>query len=162
MSPPTISSFFHAGELVQKEPNHYNVIVTIDERLSPYYINNKRIFDDKALCHIVEYFDDISYPQVGYFCPQKKQIENLLNFAENKDNIICACWAGISRSSGMAYVIESSRSTPSKALAILSYDLHRPNELVIRHGSEILDLPEMIDLISDWTIECRRRSKYNW
>ena len=51
---------------------------------------------------------------------------------------IVACKFGVSRSSAIAYLLESQRTSPQEAISILDVNNHYPNELILKFGIEIL------------------------
>lgn len=82
--------------------------------------------------------------------PQKSHVEDILKWTENKDNLIICCRMGISRSSATAYVIACRTQSPDEAVKILHKDNHYPNRRIIKLGAEILNKPEMIDIINQY------------
>ena len=51
----------------------------------------------------------------------------------------------------MAYVIQTQRTNdPVKALVILNRNKHFPNKLVVKHGSVLLEKPEMNAIIEEF------------
>lgn len=95
-------------------------------------------------------FNDISVMREGYIPPSEEHVQKALDFAKGKDELIIACQAGISRSSGMAYVVKTANSTPMEALEILDPHVHQPNMLVVKAGAKILNKPDMIELALIW------------
>lgn len=77
----------------------------------------------------------------------KDDVQKALDFAKDKDEIIVACAAGISRSSATAYAIARSEASVVEAMTILDKDKHWPNRLVLEYGERILKLP-LVDEIN--------------
>jgi predicted protein tyrosine phosphatase len=137
----------------------YNVIF-ITNPGDPFYrpeMHDLIIHAQKAL---VCQFHDVEFdrekdnaPYWGYIGPTKKDIETIIEFAKNKDDLIVSCHAGVSRSSASAFVIVCSQENPKEALKILDKRRHDPNNLIIKHGSEILGKPEMIDIIQQFKFD---------
>ena len=82
--------------------------------------------------------------------PKRHHVQKALDFAKGRDKLIVACQAGISRSSATAYVIQAAEVGPLEALKVLNPKIHSPNLVVVKHGADILNELDMIDLISTW------------
>jgi len=95
-------------------------------------------------------FHDISFESDSHIGPSQDAVTAALKFAEDKEDLVVCCHAGISRSSGTSYVIQSQRTNPKDALSILDVNRHFPNILIVKHGSVILGKPEMVELIRDF------------
>lgn len=94
-------------------------------------------------------FDDIELNHIGRCTVQPEHIKQAVEWATDKPDLIIACRAGISRSSALAYVIESTRVGPEKALEILDMNKHQPNRLVIHTASQILG-GEIMEVYNGW------------
>jgi predicted protein tyrosine phosphatase len=96
-------------------------------------------------------FDDIEFSRTGYIAPDKQRIKEALDWAKDKESILVACLAGISRSSAIAYLIQCMREDhPKDALKILAKRIHHPNSLIVKLGAEILEDGRIIDEYRDW------------
>lgn len=96
---------------------------------------------------------------LGFIVPKQKIIKYALEWASRQENgIICACQAGISRSSSMAVLIKymNTRSV-EKAISILTED-HWPNKLIIKYGAEILEESNLIKEVHQF----KRRLRAKW
>ena len=81
----------------------YDGIITIEDSFEE---DPLRI--DPNICpQLVLCFDDISRPVDDYILPEKKHIQKALKFANNIDggSLLIHCFAGVSRSSGIALAI---------------------------------------------------------
>ena len=67
-----------------------------------------------------------------------EQLTEILKWAEGKENILVHCFAGICRSSAVAFLIGSQAEGPESAMRFMSTKLHTPNEWVIRLGAHLL------------------------
>ena len=95
-------------------------------------------------------FHDISFESPDHRGPTKDDVMSALKFAEDKEDLVICCHAGISRSSATAYTITTQRTNPQDALSVLTLGRHFPNQLIVKHGSVILQKPEMMELIEDF------------
>lgn len=102
----------------------------------------------KECCEIL--FFDVPSPIGGMTPPEREHVQKAIDFAKGRDRLLVCCMMGQSRSSATAYVLKAAEVGPIKALEILNPHVHMPNSVVVRHGSEILGEPHMIDLIRRW------------
>lgn len=102
-------------------------------------------------------FDDITYALRSYVLPKKENIQLAFDFSEEKESIVVACHArfpaGISRSSAIAYLIACKEWGIDKALTILDRNIHYPNALIVKLGSEILKDKNIWDKFCEWQLE---------
>jgi predicted protein tyrosine phosphatase len=61
-----------------------------------------------------------------------------------------SCHAGVSRSSALAYVVRCRDWSPGEAIRVLTPGWHRPNELVVRLGAELLRDPAVYATYAAW------------
>ena len=117
-------------ELVRAEPKQHKVVV----------IHEIGKFNEVAeiveLCRetIVLEMDDVIFGRPG--APTKEKVEAGIKSGFE----IVACKFGISRSSAIAYLLESQRTSPQEAIAILDVNKHYPNQLILKFGIEILGI----------------------
>jgi predicted protein tyrosine phosphatase len=130
-------------------PQRHNLIF-ITHPDDPYALKGTAGLSALAKSFLLLGFHDISKEMEGILGPTKEHVMTALEFAEGKDDLIICCHAGVSRSSGTAYVIATQRTNPKEALNVLEVGKHYPNLLVVKHGSIILDKPEMVELILDF------------
>ena len=97
--------------------------------------------------HRILRFNDINAPANGLTPASPKDIESLLEFAQNwsgEASFLAHCWAGISRSTAAAYIIACQRSAPGTEAA-LAQQLRAaapeatPNPLMIALADTLLD-----------------------
>jgi predicted protein tyrosine phosphatase len=71
--------------------------------------------------HFILRFNDITAPRGGLTPASPKDIESLMEFAQNWSGeapLLAHCWAGISRSTAAAYIIACQRSAPGREAAL--------------------------------------------
>ena len=117
-----------------------------------FYAGGEEEFN-KAKNRLMLQFDDIEYEITNCVAPTKEHVQQALDFSEGKDDIIVSCNAGISRSAATAFLIACKKYGMDKAFEILNPKLHCPNALIIRHGSEILNIPDLPDKMNAWNME---------
>ena len=144
-----ILSLEEALDVVEKGKTDYNIVSIRDKEQPSVY----KLFDDNRANYndlIWEEFDDIEAPRRGDNLVKKEQIERLLDWARDKDNLIVHCTAGVSRSSAMAYLIVCMKEGIPEALSILNYIYHCPNRYLIYAGSKILGNDEIYNQFVVW------------
>lgn len=145
----TICGHRRAVEILEESPNQLDIIFisSPDGRFS--VTNSFRIPElARECCEIL--YHDVEFSIAHMDPPKKHHVEKALDFAKGRDKLIVACQAGISRSSATAYVIQASEVGILEALKVLNPKIHSPNAAVIKHGSEILNEPDMVSLIQQW------------
>jgi predicted protein tyrosine phosphatase len=140
----SIMSRREAAEVIASNPNY--PIIAIGETTSDDV--DEKIVSKAKNCLCLK-FDDIEFERTGYKIVEAKQIRQAIEWAKDKDKLIVACRAGISRSSAMAYLIAASKEGPQEAINILDMSVHQPNPLVIGIGSAILG-QEIQDVFDEW------------
>lgn len=104
---------------------------------------------EKSLNFKALWFDDIKRPVEGFVHPKEDHIKEAIEYAKDKDTLLVACKAGVSRSAATAYVICCSKMKPEEATKILNNG-HWPNELVIEHGVSILNNEDVRNAMHRW------------
>lgn len=94
-----------------------------------------------AKSYEVLYFHDFWKFAPGVTLATKEDIQKALDYAEDKEALIVACAAGISRSSATAYTIARKHTDKEEAIKILDPNIHWPNPHVLGLGGKILNLP---------------------
>lgn len=102
-------------------------------------------------------FDDIEIARPGYTTVNESQIKKILKWAENKDDFIVACRAGISRSSAIAYLIVAEKTSPEEAIKILDMAWHQPNPLVVEVGAKVIGNQKIQEVYNQWKKELYER-----
>lgn len=98
--------------------------------------------------HLV--FDDTDFDGEKT-APQQHHVETALEFANEREDLIVCCHAGISRSAALAYVIECSRVVhPAMAVGIWNKQRHHPNRRVVHLGSVVLNDPNVDKYYTKW------------
>lgn len=150
-----IKSRVDMAAIAEAEPGKYHILIIRDpnEEESPpgepeFYQRKReticRAADSgmkNAKSYEVIYFHDFWQLSPGVILATKEDIKKALEYAEDKETLIVACAAGISRSSATAYTIARKNSSVSEAMSILNKEVHWPNPHVLNLGGEILGLP---------------------
>lgn len=96
-------------------------------------------------------FDDVDFADPNVRPPTIEHVTRALSFAKETEDLIVCCNAGISRSAGLAYVIECSRvAHPALACGVWEKNRHHPNRMVVRLGGELLNDPEVERQHTKW------------
>jgi len=85
--------------------------------------------------------------------PTRVHVESALDWAENKDELVSCCQAGVSRSSAMGFLIACKYNGINNAINLLDRRLHYPNDLIVKTGSEILNDTKVWSAYKDWIDE---------
>lgn len=115
-------------DLVMREPKEHSAVVI--HEVGKYEAVDDIVRNCKQA--LVLEMDDITSDRPG--SPTKEQVQRAINSGYD----IVACKQGISRSSAIAFLIEAHRTTPQEALLLWDVKKHFPNELIMKHGMEIL------------------------
>jgi len=145
-----IASRRTSRELVQEHPGRFNVVSILE----PELLEAPKEIKEFAKDYLPLFFHDIEYKREGFVEPKYEHIEKALAWAEDKDELIVACQAGISRSSAVAYLIQCTREHhPRLALKILKPLKHHPNSLIVNLGADILKNDAIVDEYHNWLSE---------
>lgn len=156
-----ILSHNNALQEVKSHSKEYNVIF-ITNPGDPFYRPEMHDLVIHAKKSLVCQFQDIELERYDPAStnwkagPQKEHIQAIIEFAKDKDNLIVCCHAGISRSSASAFVIACSKEDPKEAVKVLDKRKHDPNVSVVKYGSELLNKPEMVEVIKQFKVEMMR------
>jgi len=129
---------FRSGELID------NWVISISDLADEVLVLGKC----KGIMH--SKFDDIIESWKGRKPAKSKDISRILDWCRDKDGIVVHCYAGVSRSSAVAYLIECLMTPPEIALGILDINQHCPNMHVVRLGAKILNNPEIVTHAERW------------
>ena len=140
-----ISSQENAVKEITNHPDKWNVISIRDSqsRYCPVDQIGHLCKDLLKIC-----FDDVysdKYKNGYQRLATIEDIETMLNFADKKDDLLVHCFAGVSRSSAVAYLIRCTRENPWDAIEKLSKEDHLPNDHVVRLGAKLLDNQDIWD-----------------
>ena len=115
-----------------KEPKQHNAIIIAE------YTQQVDDMFDNCKDHTLLLFWDIINPFSG-IAPKIHHVEKALEWADDKENLLVACAAGISRSSAIAYLTTYNETKSIEtALSKLDLTVHRPNILILMYGDKIL------------------------
>ena len=81
--------------------------------------------------------------------PATCHVVEALAWSEGKENILVHCFAGVSRSPALAYIIACKRMEPEEAMKILDYKLHFPNRMIVQIGAKVLQNPAIWDVFHE-------------
>jgi hypothetical protein len=139
-------------QLARKYPNGCENLIFISDPEAPYFYPETREVVDKSKNKLVLLFTDAEEEEEGFMVvlPTRAQIEQAINFAKGKENLVVSCSAGISRSAATALVIAVQRNGLDKGFSILDPELHWPNLLVVRHGADIIGQPDLVRQATAW------------
>jgi predicted protein tyrosine phosphatase len=104
-------------------------------------------------------FDDACFRTGLHRLADRTTVQQALAWAERRDKLLIACHAGISRSAALAFLIACTDRPPEQALNLLDPEKHRPNDLVVMLGSNILGNRQIWDTFLGW---CRRHEIGDW
>src|SRR5262245_11125807 len=90
----------------------------------------------RRVLHLV--FDDHHVPRPGRRLPAAEDVRRALEWSADSTDLVVSCNAGVSRSSALAYIILCRQRPPQEAIAALTPNWHRPNELIVRLGAQLL------------------------
>lgn len=132
--------------LAHNNPGKYNIISIIEPD-----IKVPREVKEFAKDYLVLSFYDIEYAREdGFQGPTKEHVAKALSWAENKDDLVVACAAGISRSSAIAYLIQCTREPHPKLATGVWRSNHYPNGLIVKLGAELLEDKRILDEYHNW------------
>ncbi len=113
-------------------PNKYNAIIIGASEIE--------LIGLSSFCrdsHISLFADVVNSSQKG--APTYDKVKDCIEWGKDKEELLISCAAGISRSSAIAYLIECANSNnPEASVNILDVHRHRPNQLILCYGSQIL------------------------
>lgn len=142
-----ISGHAGAAGLLNERPDEFDVILYTNSNYPPPrpIVKNARDFIHFSV-------DDIDTERHGHVMPSAITVVNFLDWCKGKNEILCVCHAGISRSSATAYVIAASRADPEEAMKVLIPNRHWPNRRIVWLGSQILEQPDIWKWFVDWQL----------
>jgi predicted protein tyrosine phosphatase len=151
---------------VNAHPKEYAVIFITNPGENPFYRPELHDLVIHAKKSLLLQFRDIELGRYDsektewWLGPKPEHVEAVLKFAEDKDNFLCCCHAGVSRSSAMAYILACRNEDPKKALGMLETWRHSPNCLLVEYAAKILNKPEMASLMEEWKAD-HQEERYN-
>jgi hypothetical protein len=95
-------------------------------------------------------FEDFVSPRPGARLPAAEDVRLALEWSARGGDLVVSCHAGVSRSSALAYVVRCRDWSPWEAIRVLTPGWHRPNDLVVRLGAELLRDRAVYDTYAAW------------
>jgi predicted protein tyrosine phosphatase len=129
-----IAGYVAPSLLLEREPRRWHALVMLDSDQQ-----ETDFVAERALSHLFLRFDDIEEPRDHKHLPSKPLLRDALQFARGKDKLLVSCRAGRGRSVAVAYTIACQQLGVAEAVRLLDPTRHRPNRLVVRLGSELLE-----------------------
>ena len=135
---------------VQKNPKQWDVI---------YYTHSESpsiaLIEDSAIESLHMPVDDIDHYELKlHVAPTAELVKKFLDFAKGRKKLVCACAAGISRSSSTAYLCTAQEHGADAGLNVLQKAHHWPNRLNVYIGSVLLKNPDIwtkfVELMRNW------------
>ncbi len=145
-----IGGYVPASLLLEREPGQWNALAVLDTGKVP-----TGFLRAQAASYSYLHFDDVERPFPGKTSPSELLIDQGLEFAKGKDQLLVSCRAGQSRSPAIAYLICCQEMGVEEAVKVLDPTRHRPNPWVIEIGSAVLGNAEIRHQFQDW---CKRNS----
>ena len=100
-------------------------------------------------------FEDFVSPRPGARLPAAEDVRLALEWSAGGGDLVASCHAGLSRSSALAYVVRCRDWSSGEAIRVLTPGWHRPNDLVVRLGAELLGDPAVYATFAAWLGEGR-------
>ena len=145
----TICGHSKAAKILADKPGCLDVIM-ISSPSTFFAVKGSETIIGNAKSYKLLVFDDIPSVREGFHEPKIEHIQDALDFAQDKKELIVCCQAGVSRSSAVAYVIRAKAVGAYEALSVLNPSVHFPNSMVVELGSQILKKPDMVELVRIW------------
>ena len=107
-----------------------------------------RAIPDERLIKAV--FDDVEEERTGYQMAVREDVERILKWTDGRDDVCVHCFAGVSRSTAVAYLIKCKYDGINRALEILDRKNHCPNMHIVKLGAEIMKNGLIYDMMGEW------------
>jgi predicted protein tyrosine phosphatase len=142
-----ICSANDAAHQLRVQPHHWYVVslrCRTEDR--PEFKKVARL-SHLARAMLVRRFDDIWVPEKGRVMPSREDIKIIIDWVrtEYPRDLMVHCYAGVSRSSAVAYVLACIEKDPAEAINMLNPMIHSPNERIVELGADILNKPEIVE-----------------
>lgn len=133
-------------QFVQQHPKQYDVV---------YYTHSEspaiELIESNAIESLHMPVDDIDHYQLKFHvAPTAELVQKFLDFGKGRKKLVCACAAGISRSSSTAYLIAARELGTEGGLNVLEKAHHFPNRLNVYIGSVLLKNPDVWTKFVEW------------
>ncbi|MBA4191247.1 MAG: hypothetical protein C0467_24970 [Planctomycetaceae bacterium] len=129
-----IAGYVAASLILERDPAQWHALVMLDSD-----VQETDFVPTHTRSHLFVRFDDIEEPRERKHLPSKSLLRDALQFAHGKDKLLVSCRAGRGRSAAVAYTIACQQLGVDEAVKLLDPTRHRPNQLVVRLGSELLE-----------------------
>jgi len=98
------------------------------------------------------YMDDIPWSNRRIEgAPLIQDVGRVIKTCTRQRRILVHCFAGVSRSSALAYIIACAASGSAKAaLSVLNAADHEPNEIIVHYGARLLGSDRIWDEMKNW------------
>ncbi|WP_439622698.1 hypothetical protein [Gemmata sp.] len=129
-----IAGYVAASLTLEREPARWHALVMLDSD-----VRETDFVPAHTRSHLFLRFVDIEEPRESKHLPSKSLLRDALQFAHGKDKLLVSCRAGRGRSVAVGYTIACQQLGVAEAVKFLDPTRHRPNQLVVRLGSELLE-----------------------
>lgn len=103
------------------------------------------------------YMDDIPWSNRRMEgAPQVQDVGRVIKTCAGRRRILVHCWAGVSRSSALAYIIACAASRSAEAALSVLNAAHEPNEIIVHYGARLLGSNRIWDVMKNWGAEYDR------
>ena len=134
-----------AFKLLKANPGHWNVVF-INNPTEPLPVWVKKLA--KEVLHLQ--FDDTIFENKRLKMPDIDDVLDALEWTKEREDVLFACHAGVSRSAAMAYVCACQDFYPEDAIQIIKPGVHSPNQKIIQLGVEALKDKKVLEVFKEW------------
>lgn len=134
-----------AYKLLHANPGQWNVVfINNPEEPMPAWVKKLA----KEVLHLQ--FDDIVFENKRLKAPDIDDVLDAVEWTKDRDNVLFACHAGVSRSSAMAYVCACADYYPETAIQLIKPGVHQPNLKIVQLGVEALKDKKILEVFKEW------------
>lgn len=126
----------------------------------PFIVEHSEEAVGRVANSLVLLFDDVLAVERGSNVPEKRHALDAICFAQGLDELVVSCRMGVSRSAAIAFAVVAKRSGIAEAFRFLNPERHSPNDLIIGHIQELLDLPYLSEAMAAWKKEQQKEFDY--
>ena len=131
-------------------PNKFDTITIVESVLNLYDSNRIEQIQWLSKSNLTLTFDDVTsalkYGTIEYMLAKKEDVVAAIEFARDKDELLVACAAGVSRSSAIAYIMLRTKHSVEDSIAQLNFNKHWPNNHILKLGEDIIGLPLRMEI----------------
>lgn len=124
-----------AATYVKKDQDLWHVLSLRDVESGEVPVDEYR---DCCLDMCVMHFNDHADPR-NNTSPNAEHVKRIVEWGTGRDDVLCHCRFGRSRSSAAAYLIACANDGVEQAIRVVSTRKHRPNSLMVKLGAELLN-----------------------